>query len=143
MSKQEKQLNDLIKSYVDAEYHVDDFEQPIMVGQKSEELNAIMEEHGVVTWSLITAFNPASERNLAEANETRNQKLKEDLRGYTVFEAEGRDKTGQWEPERSFLVLGIDRDTTILLAEKYGQLAILFGNVNSEAEMIFREEVGK
>lgn len=49
---------------------------------------------------------------------------------------EGIGDDGQWAPELSLLVLGIDRNDARRLGRQYGQLAVIYGELNREAELL-------
>lgn len=129
-------MSEIIESYNQAEYFVDEIGQPIRVGEINAEVENLLQKFNVSSWSFITAWNPLSVEFSAEENLQRNQKLKEDLTDYRIFEGEGRDSQGLWTPERSFLILGISRSQAKNLGVKYGQRAILFGEKNKPCELV-------
>ncbi|MFV0389319.1 MAG: DUF3293 domain-containing protein [Pyrinomonadaceae bacterium] len=132
-------MDELINSYLVADYFVEGFESPIKVGKTSKELDQLLTEHSATTWCYITAFNPFSEELSPNENLVRNDNLREELRGFVVVDGESVDLDGNWKPERSFLVLGIDRDTSVLLADKFRQRAIVYGTKGAPAELVFQE----
>lgn len=122
--------------YLHTHYHIDKFNQPILIGQKSDELDLYLEKENARTWAFITAYNPMSVVLNPEENERRNQELQKKINYYHYLMGEGRDPSGEWIPERSFLVLDISRENAISLACSFEQKAIVFGNKGFVAELI-------
>ncbi|MFK7932107.1 MAG: DUF3293 domain-containing protein [Saprospiraceae bacterium] len=86
----------------------------------------------------MTAWNPQSQPLPHVENKNRNQQLAADLANYTTFPAAGVPAAGEnWQSEISFFVLNISRENAITLGRKYDQLAIVFGEVEQEPELIF------
>lgn len=77
-----------------------------------------------------------SEELSPQENSKRNKQLKKDLAQYKIFEGEGRDPKGEWQPERSFLVMGITKTDAEILAKTYRQRAIVFGEKGKPAELL-------
>lgn len=116
-----------IEAYLKAEYHVDGFAEPILIGRENAELGTLLKANKASEWCFITAWNPMSQELSRSENEARNEELGNALSEYAVFGGEGRDPEGIWEAERSFLVIGISRANAVALARKYNQRAILYG----------------
>ena len=129
-------MEDVITSYNQAEYFIDDFDEPIKIGKIHPAIERLLEESGISLWCFITAWNPLSVEFSTAENVVRNEKLKADLEKYKILEGEGRDSNGEWQPERSFLVLGISKKDAKTLAAKFGQRAIVFGETGKPAELI-------
>lgn len=127
---------DLLDSYKQAEYHVDTFDNPIKIGLTNDAVENLLAETEIDSWCFITAWNPLSKELPLRENLERNDQLKKDLSNYTVFDGEGRDSNNEWQPEKSFLVLGISKNKAILLAQKYCQRAIVYGEKGKPAELI-------
>lgn len=87
----------------------------------------------------MTAWNPHSETTKADDNEKAMATLLSDLKGYTLYNGEGADPTGEWPPERSVLVLDIPMDTAVILAQKYRQNAIVFAASDTVSRLILCE----
>ncbi len=129
-------MEDVIPSYNQAEYFIDDFDEPIKIGNIHSAIDRLVKESGVSTWCFITAWNPLSVEFSEAENAVRNEKLKAELEKYQILEGEGRDSNGEWRPERSFLVLGISKKDAKTLAAKFGQRAIIHGESGKPAELI-------
>ena len=128
--------NDIITSYIQADYCVDKLETPIKIGQINSEVESLLNETETDSWCFITAWNPLSEELPWQENLERNNWLKKDLADYIILEGEGRDPKGEWQPERSFLVLGISKQDAKAFAVKHRQRAIVFGRKGKPAELL-------
>ena len=128
---------DLIKAYNQTHYKVNGFQNPIRIGKVLKELNSYLIQKGVNSWAYITAYNPFSEVLSEEDNEKRNSELLEDIKkDYDYKDGIGVDPKGEWEGEKSFLILGIKKNDAMTLAMKYNQNAIIYGEIGSLAELI-------
>jgi hypothetical protein len=113
----------------------------LRIGDSHSEMDKLLRDHGVRNWAYITAYNPAS-KPLDETENARRQDLLEEeilLAGYTVYRGAGIPDTDSWTPERSVLVLGIEQNSAVILAKKYGQAAIVFGSLGTLAELVWIE----
>jgi hypothetical protein len=129
-------IDDLLNAYLNTDYVVDGFVNPIRVGEVSVEADELLLKHGQSEWALITAFNPMSFALDNESNLHRNQQLLEKLSDFVVIHGVGQDKNGIWPPETSFFVIGITLDQAIPLAQLFGQLAIVYGSLHEPARLI-------
>lgn len=129
-------MEEIIESYNQAEYFIDNFNEPVRVGEIHAGVEESLKQFNVSSWCFITAWNPLSVEFPADENTVRNENLKRDLEKYQILEGEGRDSTGKWQPERSFLALGISRKDAKTLAAKFGQRAIIYGETGKPAELI-------
>ena len=70
-------------------------------------------------------------------NDRRNLALLGELRRHgPALHGQGVGADATWEPEPSFLALGISRSRAIAFGRKYGQLAIVLGSVDAGAELV-------
>ncbi len=130
-------MDELIQAYSETDFKVYDPAIVIKVGEVNPELNQLLSVNNCTEWAYITAWNPYSEVTSKELNEQRNLQLRNDLDKYLVFDGEGEGSDPAWEPEKSFLILGIDRNTTIEIGKKYKQNAIVLGVFNQPAELLW------
>jgi hypothetical protein len=70
-------------------------------------------------------------------NEEKNNQLRNDLTGYILFDGEGVGSDQSWQPEKSFLILGIGLDDAMLIGKKYRQNAIVVGKIYEEPQLIW------
>lgn len=122
--------------YFNTNYWVIDFKNPILVGEVSNEVDEVLLNHQLNEWAYITAYNPLSFQLSDKENEIRNQTLWSKLSDYFVLEGQGQGIVGDWPPEKSYFVAGISKAEAIRLAQVFGQKAIVYGRINSPAELI-------
>jgi hypothetical protein len=116
-----------------------DGEIGIRIGQRHPRLDALLKERGFGTWAYITASNPRSVSLPAEENDKRNAELVRylELNGYRFFLGEGRPDEPGWAPETSGLVIGIEHEAAYRLGESLGQNAIVIGQQDGMAELVW------
>ena len=117
----------------------------IRVGQRAPLLDQLLGRTGDRAWCFLTAWNPRSEPLSAGENAERNAELRRalDAEGYRVLaDARGLPAAPSWQPEASFLVLGIERDAAIRLARRFGQNAVVWGRLGAPAELVDCRERG-
>ncbi len=127
----------LYDAYVLAEYIVEKpFFLEIKVNQNNHQFNDYLNKNNYTSWGFITAWNPYSKELPLTENKKRNQELLKELeeQNYTYLDGEGRGDN--WS-EKSFLVFDISKKDIIQLAKKHQQNAVLFGNINEEAQLVF------
>lgn len=89
------------------------------------------------TWAFITAWNPGSIPLSGEENMQRNQALTKELCVWTTIRGRGIPDDGDWTPEESFLVLGISEQDALLVGKRWGQAAVVYGECNHPARLIW------
>ena len=116
---------DLAAAYAAAQYCVliDGDALPLRVGQSASDVEAYWPAERYV---FITAWNPASELHSDTANETADALLvaQLDAIGVQRHVAWSECPDGQWR-EPGWLLADIDGPTTGLLAQEFGQAAVL------------------
>jgi hypothetical protein len=117
----------------------------LRVGQRSVELDDLLSAHGVTTWAYATAANPGSQPLPADENVARHRELEALVRalGFESYPGEGIGDDGRWPPESSFLVLGIARADAVRLGRRFGQLAVVFGELGQEADLVACDRTGE
>lgn len=119
-------------AYSEADYRVGAHETffVLRIGQPSTELPRMFEETGQNSALFITAFNPEGTIQDDAENLAAHESLGVYLRGITQFVIEGEGKgTGinaQWACEKSYLALGIDKNTAIMLGVMSRQDAVVW-----------------
>ena len=128
----------LISAYKATSYIVWDSDICIRIGQPSQELDDLLEEHAYSEWCFITAWNPKSTPLTQQQNKANNQILEQELdqRGYSYFKGQGEADEGNWPAEESFLVLGTPKKNAIALGKQFEQHAILYGKHQQAAQLI-------
>ena len=110
----------------------------IRVGVPNEAVDAVVIDHGATSWAYVTAYNPGSEALADPENEDRHARLLTFLSNapFAWMEGWGIPDRGDWPPERSLFIIGISREETLELGRRFGQNAILVGEVGSAPELI-------
>jgi len=98
----------------------------------------IPEVQNLNSWAFITAWNPLPEILSIEENRIRNKNLEEDIIkvGLKYYKGIGISEDEQWS-EESFFIENISQDKANEWAEKYNQLAYVFGYKNEKANLIY------
>jgi hypothetical protein len=122
--------DELFKAYLESDYVVKDagVNITIQVGEKNADLDNLFTKTGKSTGSFLTAYNPYSKELSSEENESRQDKLLSAIKteDFQFYNGYGKGKDESWQPEPSILILGIDRDQSIALAQQFEQNAIIF-----------------
>jgi len=86
----------------------------------------------------MTAFNPRSTLLSLADNEERQHDLEAAVRrlGHPLYHGEGIGRDRSWPPEPSLLVLGIERQDAIGLGVRFGQPAIVWGELGRPAILV-------
>lgn len=110
----------------------------LRVGQRCVELDDLLARQGMTTWAYVTAFNPGSVPLPAEENSVRQRGLEHSVAelGLASYPGEGIGDDGRWPPEPSLLVLGIGRNDAARLGRQFSQLAVVYGELGQEAELV-------
>jgi hypothetical protein len=130
---------DLLEAYRKAHYVV--FGAPelvIRIGERNDELDALLEADGLDTAAYLTAANPGGELQSKTENELACAALHQVLAdaGYTCYLGEGRDPAGGWPAEPSVLALGISRREAQVIGRSYEQNAIVFIERGKPPELV-------
>ena len=110
----------------------------LRVGQFSPELLNLLNDFEAKTAAFVTAWNPFS-NPLPKAE---NQKLNQDLLSWirecelVCFEGIGEGDDGRWPGEESFLIIGIDRATTLQLGKTFKQNAVIWVGSSAVPELL-------
>lgn len=109
----------------------------IRLGKACARLDELLLGHGVTSWAFVTAWNPCSRHLPDEVNVTRHADLLAYVRKlkYPVFPGRGKPDSGEWIPEESLLILGIEEDTALRPGVMFDQNAVVIGRVGRPAEI--------
>jgi hypothetical protein len=135
----------LKKAYQQAIYEVYSGQVTIQIkiGEACPTLDSLIAESDrFPSWALITAFNPYSQLLSELENQQRHHQLIEHLKQLQLpwLEAVGKDPQGIWTPEPSLLILGIERFEAIAIGQRFEQNAIVYGELNQSAELLWLYE---
>ena len=135
---QKKLIMNLKQAYLDTDYQVQTNNKTLHI--RAEQRNREVDEHlnGYETWAYITAWNPDSQDLTASDNAYRNQQLEAALekKQFPYFHGQGVPKTDDWQPEASFLVLGISKQAAKAFGKRFEQRAIVWGRRGEVSELI-------
>jgi len=128
----------LKRVYEATEYRVGD-RFTIRCGAPTPLLDELLREAGHDTWAYVTACNPGSIPLATAENGARMAALTRCLEnlGHPFLAGEGVGTGGDWPPEPSLLVLGIDPDAASDLGRRFGQVAIVVGRRGEPARLSF------
>lgn len=122
--------SDKIDAYRATHYRVGQGEHAftLKIDTRSEALLRLYETSGQACGVFITAFNPYGRVLPDAANAAAHVRLGETLRSTAphVIEGAGADPAGAWPAEKSFLALGPNEDTAVLLGRRFHQDAIVW-----------------
>lgn len=125
--------DDLIYVYRSAYYRAGLGHEAITlhVDQYSEPLARLLAASGHRCAAFITACNPFGAAESHEMNMKACLDLRKSLERYVakqsqIIEGEGIDPAGAWAAEKSFLVLGLNLETTKALGKEFGQNAVVW-----------------
>jgi N-formylglutamate amidohydrolase len=110
----------------------------LKIDQPSPPLDMLLANSSTASWAFITAWNPRSATTSAAENQHRNRVLREKLRSLELptFEGLGLPSDPGWEPEESFLVLGVSKELAADLGREFDQNAIVWGEIQGPAMLI-------
>jgi hypothetical protein len=110
----------------------------IQIGSKNPGLECLLAVESVQTWMFVTAWNPYS-RETPNENQRRNKKLEATLRRKRkrFVVGWGIPHCRQWEPEASFLVLGVSKKEAEQWMLSFMQNAVVFGS-GEDAMLLFQ-----
>lgn len=130
-------INDeLVQSYLTTTYKIYNPSISIKIKELSPELDVLLNKYNESRWAFITAHNPFSKVLSDSENMQRHKKLCEVVKDYTFFEGEGIGEDPKWKPELSLFILGITQENALLVGKTFEQNAIIFGEINSCAQLI-------
>jgi len=113
----------------------------IRIGVRNGALDRVLDEHQVSEWAFVTASNPGSRPNSDDDNARRNAELETVLRkgGRQFLPGSGVPDMSGWQPECSYLVLGVDKPDAIVMAKRWGQCAVVWGTRGGTPELVWAD----
>jgi hypothetical protein len=129
-------MNDLLEAYKNTKYNVSQHDLVIEIGKLNDKLNELLNKYNSTEWAFITAFNPYSNVLTENENVERHNELKKLTDRYITFEGHGVGEDPSWEPELSLLIIGITKEVSILIGNKFEQNAIIIGKIYSVPELL-------
>lgn len=110
----------------------------LRIGAYSASLADLYAAADVSSAAFVTAFNPRSEMQSAEANAAALARLGAELAaaGYHLVDGAGEDPDGIWPVEPSFLVLGLELESAQEVGRRYGQNAVVWAGAEAVPELL-------
>jgi hypothetical protein len=131
----------LERAYRGTSFEVDhpDGKIVIRIGKTNDRLDAQLRQRGEKYWAYVTACNPRSVRLPAAVNSQRQSDFRAYLlsMGFTIYPGQGMPAKPGWEPEPSFLIVGITRDQATRIGVMLEQNAVVVGTLGGRAALKF------
>ncbi len=112
----------------------------LRIGEASRELSALYAHTGRDSALFITAFNPEGALQSDALNEAAHDALRISLGAHSdlVFEGDGRGvgENAGWPHEKSFLVLGVDREVSASLGREARQDAVVWAGPDGVPQLV-------
>ena len=142
MTDDRKRFQLLKTVYEATEYWVDDAPGgafSIHCGKRSPEIDCVLAAMGLCHWIYITACNPGSQLMSDAENARRTRDLEAKLRPLpcVIYQGRGVGAVGDWPPEPSLLVLGLEAWQGLEIAREFGQAAIIVGRCGEPARLVW------
>lgn len=108
------------------------------IDSHSGHLAAQFAEYGVACGAFITAYNPEGTQQSDDANARDHAALKAKVLslGHPFVEGEGTAVSGDWPPERSVFVYGMDQATACVLGREFRQDAIVWVGADAVPQLV-------
>ncbi|HUM11513.1 MAG TPA: DUF3293 domain-containing protein [Myxococcaceae bacterium] len=133
----------LVQAYLETRYRVfppGSPEHVLRVGQRHPGFDAQLAEARGSRWVVLTAWNPGSVRCTEAENTAAQGELGATLRraGLVAWPARGESPGRDWM-EESLCVLDLDPEQARALARRFGQVAVVQGELGGEARLVFSD----
>ncbi|HQT26370.1 MAG TPA: DUF3293 domain-containing protein [Burkholderiales bacterium] len=124
---------ELLRAYLDTAYRVFFREETvdIRIGRTHGRLDELLEGR---SWAFVSACNPGSVQ--CTDNARRHALLTARLKDHRFHAGMGVPDRGDWPPEESVLICGIEEDEAVLIGREFGQNAIVCGENGSPARLV-------
>jgi hypothetical protein len=109
----------------------------LRLGEPCVPLDRLLAARGLSTWAYVTAYNPGSVPAPDAENEARQRELRAAVAraGQPFYEGAGVGES--WPPEPSLLVLGIGEAEAAALGRRFGQRAVVVGDLGGPARLLW------
>ena len=112
----------------------------LKINQHNATFDQFLKKENLVTWAYITAWNPNAIEHSDKENEHFNTLLEQKLHDLELKYLNGfgvPEKGSDWQPEASFLILGIDFENALQLGKEFNQAAIVCGKISDVAKLFW------
>lgn len=128
-----------IKAYLATDYKVMAAEPFVLnIGRASPELALRFKLDRTGSAAFITAWNPSGELTSDSENHAAQQRLLAEIKalGLPYLDGEGRDPSGLWPGEPSFLVFGISLEAAKKLARQFRQNGFVYAGSDATPRLL-------
>ena len=110
-------------------------------GEASAALDLLLTAAQCRHWAFISACNPQSAQLTEAENSARMAQLATAVEqgGWACLPALGEGAAGDWPPEESLLVLGIQAAEALALARHFDQAALLLGTLGEPVRLVWTD----
>lgn len=110
--------------------------------KNNPELEGLLRARGQSQWAFLTAYNPHAQPNGALENQQHLKKLIEDVQQQGLTFLPGRDVSDDKNlaPEACLLIFGISPGRAQQLGKRYGQAAVIVGELDRPPRLLYAEE---
>jgi Protein of unknown function (DUF3293) len=135
----------LLATYQAAEYWVG--EGPgafcLRMEQYSAPLAQLLHDSGSEGAAFISAFNPFSRPSATSNNDAAHERLRQALakQSARLIGGAGRDATGRWPEEKSFLAIGLGLEAAREIGKRFQQNAIVWSGIDAKPQLILLRKV--
>jgi len=133
-------LDDLIASYTNTHYQVDTPTDSftMRINQYSQPLAQLLIRNHCVSATIITAYNPHSQKQSHQKNRDANEKLLQTLIAHTdkIYPSQNIDPSGIWPTEYSYCALGLNLDLSKQIGREFNQNAIVWSDLTERPQLI-------
>lgn len=130
----------LLEAYRDTRYlfAADGAEREVRIDRRNPAAEAWLAGRGGAGAGFVSADNPRSRLAPAAENDAARQRLAEAVRrlGADAVPHTGAGLDGAWPPEQGLLVLGLPAADLVVLAEEFGQNAIVWFAPGQPARLV-------
>lgn len=108
----------------------------LRIGERNTAFATFLNNRCISRWAIVTACNPGARHCDAAHNAILQSRLRARLQadgwtpGRNLFPALNRANRGDWPDEPGWLLLGIGRARARALAQEFGQLACVYGEMS-------------
>ena len=128
-----------INAYLATDYRVMAAEPFVLnIGRASPELALRFNLERTGSAAFITAWNPCGELTSDSENHAAQQRLRAEIKalGFACLDGEGRDPSGLWPGDPSFLVFGISLEAAKKLAGQFRQNGFVYAGSDATPRLI-------
>lgn len=110
----------------------------IRIGKKSSAVDRLLLRFHCRSAAYVTAWNPYGKTlsNIQNGNRHRQLIAQMRARGQSYLMGEGRGEIGDWPPELSILVFGVDQRRAEAIGRDFRQNAIVYVELNRPASLL-------